>query len=100
MQEIRANRNNSMRSVNSRTVLLLSVAVSVILIIGRTIDVYRFAFVGAVFEALWLPAIASACVLVGLSVFYWVKDQFNVRSLYVYALSFLIAAILFTVFWK
>jgi len=39
----------------SRAILVVSILVSLFWIMGMTLNVYRFAAVGAVFEALWLP---------------------------------------------
>jgi hypothetical protein len=84
----------------SRAVLLVSVLVSLFWIAGMTLNVYRFAAVGAVFEALWLPGIMLICLLGGWTFLYWKKDHFSLRSLHLYAWLLLIATILYTVFMK
>ena len=40
-----------------RTILYLSILVSIFWICSRFVNVYRFALVGAIFEILWLPMI-------------------------------------------
>ena len=80
----------------SRAVLLASVLVSLFWIAGMTLNVYRFAAVGAVFEALWLPGIMMICLLTGWTFLYWKKDLFCLRSLHLYAWLLLIGTILYT----
>lgn len=75
----------------SRAVLLASVLVSLFWIAGMTLNVYHFAAVGAVFEALWLPLIILICLLGGWSFLYWKKDGFSLRSPHLYAWLLLIA---------
>jgi|WetSurMetagenome_2_1015567.scaffolds.fasta_scaffold1211960_1 hypothetical protein len=88
------------KSKRSRIVLLLSILVSVFWILGQTLDIYHNAFVGAVFEAAWLPVIAATFVLAILSVLYWVKDKFNVRSLYLYSLALIVLTISVTIYFN
>ena len=71
---------------------------AVIWVLGRTIDMYHFAVVGAIFEMLWLPIIVSIPVLTILATMYWIKDRFNFRSLNLYSLLLMIITILFTIF--
>lgn len=84
----------------NKIILLLSILVSVVLVIGKTVNVYHFAAVGAVFEILWFPVLALVLILVITSVLYWRKDRFNSGSLNLYSLLLIIMAILFTVFYK
>jgi hypothetical protein len=76
----------------SKILFLLCLAVAAFWCIGRFINVYHFAFVGAVFEILWLPMIAMVFILPVISAALWVKQKFNPRSLYLY--SFLMVATL------
>lgn len=88
---------------NSRTskiVLILSVLVSGFWGLGQVINVYRFALVGAIFELLWLPMLAMIFILPIMSLRFLVKEQFNVRSLYLYSILIVVATILLMVFSK
>lgn len=78
----------------NRVVLILSIVTSLYWFIGKSIDVYRFAFTGAVFELLWLPMLASILLLPLLSILFLIKDKFNPRSLALYSILLLIPAIL------
>lgn len=85
-------------SKTNKIIFLLSVIVSVIWGLGSTIDIYRFAVVGAIFEMLWLLVIISIPVLIILAARYWIKDKLNSRSLNLYSLLLVIITILFTIF--
>ncbi len=87
--------NNTFNSKKPRLVLILSVITAVFWYIGQSFNVYYFAVVGAVFEILWLPMIASLIILPILSLFYLIKEKFNLTSLYLYSFLILIATILY-----
>jgi len=78
----------------NRIVLILSTVTSLYWFIGKSTDVYRFAFTGAVFELLWLPMLASILLLPLLSILFLIKDKFNPRSMALYSILLLIPAIL------
>jgi hypothetical protein len=81
----------------SEIVLLLSVAASILWILGQLVNVYHFAVTGAIFEMLWLPLLI---MLVGLPVFsliMFIREKANVRSLYFYSILIVVATVLFTV---
>lgn len=82
---------------NSRTskiVFILSIIVSGFWWLGQVVNVYRFALVGAIFELLWLPAIAMLYALPVISLISLVKEKVNVRSLYIYSILIGISTIL------
>ena len=56
-------------------------------------NVYTYKLTGALFEILWLPFMLLLLVLPVVSVVYWVKEQFNFKSLFFY--SFLIILVTF-----
>lgn len=82
----------------SKTIFILSVTVMLFWILGNTINVYNVAIVGAIFEILWLPMIALTLVLPVVSIVFWSKEKFAVRSLSLYSLLITSAMILFAVF--
>lgn len=84
----------------SKVLLLLTIIVSIICVLGRTINVYDFAAVGAIFEILWLPILALLFVLPIAAFIYWMKDKFNVRSLNLYALLIVLSTIIFTTLYQ
>ncbi|HMU11245.1 MAG TPA: hypothetical protein PKC54_14635 [Ferruginibacter sp.] len=77
---------------------ILSISVFLFCLLGRLINVYRFAFVGAVFELLWLPAILLLLVLPILVFIYWMKERCSLRSIHLYSLLVLAATILLLLF--
>jgi hypothetical protein len=77
----------------SKIIFLLSMLVAVIWLLGRTINIYRFAVVGAIFEILWLPVLAAIPVLTIMALVAWVKEKFNYRSFNLYAILLIAAAI-------
>ncbi len=78
----------------SKIIFLLSIITSIFLIIGLTIDVYSNAFVGAVFELVWITVLLSTVLLPILSFIYLIKEKFNFRSLYLYSIIIIIVAVL------
>ena len=81
----------------SRIVFLLSVLVAVYWWLGKIVDVYQNKFAGALFEILWLPMIILLFALPLVSIGFFVKDKFNLRSLYLYSLLVGAGAILITI---
>ena len=87
-------------SRNSKVVLLLSVLVSGFWWLGKVTDVYRFAFVGAIFELLWLPMLGMFVILPIMSLIFLVKEKSNFRLLYLFSILIVVATILFMVLSK
>ena len=75
----------------SKAIFLLSIGVLTFWLLGKTINIYHYAFVGVIFEILWLPAIVLTFSLPVFSFILWSKENFNFKSLGLY--SFLIAII-------
>lgn len=70
----------------SKFILILSLLISMYWLLGQLIHVYSQAIVGAIFEILWLPAIAMTFILPALSFMFLVKEKFDIRSLYLYSI--------------
>lgn len=88
---------------NSKTgkiVFLLSIVVAGYWWLGQVINVYRYAFVGALFEILWLPVLLMLVVLPIISVIMLIKEKVNIRSLYIYSFLISVTTIFFMVFSK
>ncbi len=75
----------------SKIVFIASLLTLAIAFFTQMVNVYHFAFTGAIFEMLWLPLISLIFILPALSLFFWVADKFKLKSLYLY--SFLISVI-------
>ncbi len=78
----------------SKIIFLLSIITAIFLIIGLTINVYSNAFVGAVFELIWITVLLSVLVLPILSFIYLIRSKFNFKSLYLYSIIVIIVAVL------
>ena len=84
------NRSNISRvSQRSKIIFVLSILVSAFWYLGKNVNVYRYAFIGAVFEILWLPMLGMLCLLPLISLFLWVREKFSIKSLYLYAIILL-----------
>ena len=79
-----------------KTVLFLSILVSLFWLASRFINIYQFALVGAIFEILWLPMILMVFGLPLISLYYLFKEKFNANSTYLYAI--LIMSFTFSIF--
>lgn len=91
---------NFINTKKSKLIFLLSITVAIFWVLGKTINVYHYNFVGAVFEMLWLPAIVVLFSLPVISIIYWIKDKFNIRSLYLYSFLLMILTMLFVMFYQ
>lgn len=78
--------------------LLLSILVFTFWLTGREINIYRFPLVGAIFELLWLPAIALTLALPVMAFLTWRKEHFDIRSLNLYVLLVVVIAIVLLIF--
>jgi len=88
------NQSNFHNSLNNKRVFVISFFVALFWIIGNTADVYHFAITGAFYELLSLPMLALIIFLPGISIFLFIKDKFNRRSLALFSLLLLTPTIL------
>jgi len=79
---------------------ILSIGLLLFWLPGLVTDVYHFAFVGAVYEILWLPMLAMLIALPALSFIFWAREKFSARSFYFYSLLIVIATIGLIIFGK
>lgn len=70
----------------SKLYLILSMVVFIFWLLSRVINVYHFAFVGAIFEILWFPVILLMLILPVLTLISWRNEKFNLCSLHLFAL--------------
>jgi len=79
-------------------IFLLSIFSIAFTTAGLFLDVYHFRITGAVYEMLWLPMILCVFTLPVLTLFFLLRDGFDLRSLYFYALVISVANILMLIF--
>ncbi len=84
----------------SKIVFCLSVFVTAFWILSQLIDVYKIVLVGALFEILWLPMLALLFCLPLISIYHFIKEKYNFKSLYFFLFLIQLATIfvLFTFF--
>ena len=75
----------------SKTLLSLSMEVSLFWMAGSFLNTYRYPLVGAIYEILWLPNLAMLFGLPLVSLFFLIKEKKKLQSLYLY--SFLMLSI-------
>ncbi len=76
----------------SLTTLIVTIFVLIYWVVGtRIINVYKVAFIGTLFEILWLPMIISLFVMPIWSLYNLIKNRLLFRSVYFY--SFIISLI-------
>ena len=83
-----------------KPVFVLNLFVSLFWLSGLAINVYRFAIVGAVFEIIWLPAIALTFIMPVISFVFLIKEKFSLRSLYLYSFLIIVVPFLLVVWYK
>jgi hypothetical protein len=82
----------------SKILLVLSIIIFVFWFLGQNTDIYRFALIGAIFEFLWLFMLLALFVLPILSIFFLIKERFNLRSFYLYILIITATNIMLMIF--
>jgi apolipoprotein N-acyltransferase len=85
---------------NSKIVLGLSVFTVLFWWLSHVIDVYHFAFVGAIFELLWVFAVGMLFGLPIYALVFWIKERCNPRSLYLVSLLIMVSFIVFEAFYR
>ncbi len=70
----------------SKIVFGLSVFTLFFVLLFQHIDIYKYAFVGVVFELFWFFAVATVFVIPIISLRILLKENFTFKSLYLYAL--------------
>jgi len=82
----------------SKVIFLLTIGVLTFWLLSKTINIYYYAFVGVIFEILWLPALILTFLLPVFSFTLWSKENFNLKSLGLYSLLIAIISILVMLF--
>ena len=74
----------------SKGIFIITLPASIYCILASSIKVYSTSFIGALFELLWLPSLLVIFVVPFISLFFWFKEKFILKSINL--LSFVIAA--------
>ena len=82
----------------SKILLVLSIIIFIFWFLGQHTDIYRFAFVGAIFEFLWLFMLLALFILPILSIIFLIRERFNLRSFYLYILIITATNIILMIF--
>ena len=82
------------KSRKSKIVFVLSLLLFAFWFTGQVINVYHYAFIGAMFEMLWLPMLAMLFVLPVVTLVFWAREKFIVKSLYLYSILIIVAVII------
>lgn len=83
------------KSRTKNIILGLSLLTAVFWSLSQILNVYTYAVVGAVFEILWLPMLGLLILLPVISLIYWAKEYFSIKSSYLYSLLVILATFLF-----
>jgi len=95
---MRAIANQAARLFKRSTVIfVLTIIVTIYWYLPLLISVYRFPLIGAIYEILWIFMLVALFALPVVSIIFWVKNKFDLRSSYFYSLIISIASILFLV---
>jgi hypothetical protein len=86
--------NTFKNSKTNKILFFLCIFLFVFSFLGQSINIYRFAVVGAIFEILWLPVLAGIIVVPILSIIYLIKEKFYLRSLNFYSILISVITIL------
>ncbi len=78
-------------------VFALTIIVTLYWYLPLYISVYHFPIIGAIYEILWIFMIVGLFALPVVSIIFWAKNKFNLRSVYFYSLIISLASMLFLV---
>lgn len=69
-----------------KVLFLTSLFSAIYWLVANSINVYQYAFVGALFELTSILMLIVLFVVPILSLYYWYKEKFNLKSLYLYTM--------------
>jgi hypothetical protein len=79
---------------------ILSIITILYWLTAKSLNIYNNAFIGAIFELLWLPMIVSVFIGPVFSIILFVKDKYNPGSLALYAVVLQAVALFILIFFK
>ena len=86
----------------NQALLILTLALIVTILfwlVGNTIDVYKYAAVGAIFEMAWFPVILATFTLPVISLVFFFKDGKSIKSWFLYLAIISVMLIVFYFLW-
>lgn len=84
----------------NRALFILSIISILYWLTAKSSNVYNNAFIGAVFELLWLPMIAFVFIGPVFSIILFVRDKYNPGSLALYTTVLQILALYILIFFR
>ena len=87
-------------SVINKALFIVSIITIVYWWSAKSLNVYKYAFLGAIFELLWLLMIAAVFIGPVISILLFVRDKYNARSLVLYAFLFQVVALCMLIFFN
>jgi hypothetical protein len=70
----------------SKILFVLSIFILAYWSIGRSINVYQYAIVGAIYEIMWLFMLLALFGLPIIALIFLIKEKFSFRSFYLYTI--------------
>ena len=64
-------------------------------ITSNIIDVYKYALVGVICEILWLPCLLALIALPIYAIYFWAKEKFRLKSLYLLSILIIVTTAIF-----
>jgi hypothetical protein len=94
-------KSTAVQGINlSKIVFLLSLITFVYWLLGNSIAIYKYAVVGALIEILWLPMILLLFLLPLFCFFFWMKEKWSLKSLFLYSFLIGIATVVLLVLYN
>lgn len=87
----------SQRQRISRMLFLLITGAAIFVFLCKSVDVYSFAPLGAIFELLWLPSLAALFITPFIALKFWFDEKLKLLSFNLYTILIAATAILFIV---
>lgn len=78
--------------------IIVTLLVSQFWILSSTINVYKYAIVGVLFELLWLPMLLFLFIIPIVSLFFWSKNKWRLKTVYPFCILAMIIIALFVFF--
>ncbi|MFD2920313.1 hypothetical protein ACFS6H_11365 [Terrimonas rubra] len=88
----------SPRQRTSRILFLLITGATLFAFLCKSVDVYSFAPMGAIFELLWLPTLAALFIVPFIALKFWFDERFKLLSFNLFTILIAATAILFVIF--
>ncbi len=86
---------NSTLHTRGLVILLLAISMTIYWVLGKLINIYHYAVVGAIYEILWLPMLVMMAVVPVLALYFMMKEGFSFRSLHFYAILIVTVLVIF-----